>query len=276
MKVEHGDFLLLLVFYVTLPALIVVSFSKITLTMQFAYLPIITVSIIVLMYVLSSLLGQALKLPDARLGVIIIGTMILNNGFLLPFVVAAYGDEGLTRLLVFDFMNGFLAFTWVYFIACKYGKNGLNRKTLIRKFLASPPIWAIIISIILNLSQVHLPQVLYNTFKLAGDTTVPLIMLSLGAYFTPRLIYPKAIFTGIIIRMVIGLVIGFMLSELFNLTGLTRTIVLLGSSAPIGFNTITFASLEDLDREFAASLVSTAIVIGIIYVPLFIFFMGNA
>jgi len=55
---------------------------------------------------------------------------------------------------------------------------------------------------------------------------------------------------------------------------LTRMIVLLGSSAPIGFNTITFASMEELDKEFAASLVSASIVTGIIYVPLFIFFMG--
>ena len=274
MKVEHGDFLLRLVFYVTLPALILVSFSKISLTMQYAYLPLITVSLIFIMYVLSSILGKSLKLPGPRLGVFIIGTMILNNGFLLPFVVAAYGDEGLTRLLVFDFMNGILAFTWVYFIACKYGRNHYNRKTLARKFLASVPIWAIIISITLNVRQVQLPQVLYNTFELAGNTTIPLIMLSLGAYFTPKLVYPKGIFIAILLRMLIGLIIGFAFSEIFGLSGLTRMIVLLGSSAPIGFNTITFASMEELDKEFAASLVSASIVTGIIYVPLFIFFMG--
>lgn len=274
LRAEQGDLLLRLVFYVSLPALILMSFSEITLTMQYAYLPFITASIIASMFGLSYLIGKTLKLPGPRLGVFIIGTMILNNGFLLPFVIAAYGDEGLTRLLIFDFMNALLAFTWVYFIACKYGGNSHDRKTLFRKFLYSPPIWAIVISIIMNLTQVKAPAVLLNTFQLAGDTTVPLIMLSLGVYFTPRLVYPRGIIAGIIIRMCVGLLIGYGLSEIFGLTGLTRLIVLLGSSAPIGFNTITFASMENLDREFAASLVSTAIVTGIIYVPLFIYFMG--
>ena len=275
MKVEHGDFLLRLVFYVTLPALILVSFSKITLTLQYAFLPVIAVSIIVAMYLLAKLTGKALKISNPTLGALIVGTMILNNGFLIPFIVAAYGDEGLTRLLVFDFMNGILAFTWVYYIACKYGKNSYDRKTLFRKFLAAPPIYAIILSIILNLTDTHLPQILLQTSKIAGDTTVPLIMLSLGAFFTPRLVVPRAVFSGIVIRMVIGLLLGYIFSEVFGLSGLTRIIVLLGSSAPIGFNTITFASLENLDKEFAASLVSTAILIGIIYVPLFIFLMGS-
>jgi predicted permease len=201
----------------------------------------------------------------------IIGTMILNIGFLLPFVAAAYGEEGLTRILVFDFMNGVLAFTWVYYIACKHGRNSYDRRTLLRKFLVAVPVWAIIISIGLNLGSVRLPPVLLNTFQLAGDTTIPLIMISLGAYFTPRLVLPRAIVVAILIRMVLGLLLGYFFVEIFNLSGLTRTIVLLGSSAPIGFNTITFSSLEDLDKEFAASLVSTAIAIGIIYVPLFIF-----
>jgi predicted permease len=272
MKINHGDFLLRLVFYVTLPSLIMVSFSKITLTVQFAYLPLITTCIISIMYLISSMTGRWLKLPGRRMGVFIIGTMILNIGFLLPFVRAAYGEEGLSRLLVFDFMNGILAFTWVYYIACKHGKNAYDRWTMLKKFLSAIPIWAIIISITLNLSQVILPKVIYNTFQLAGDTTIPLIMFSLGAYFSPRLIFPRAIVMALLIRMVLGLFLGFLFSELFDISGLTRMIVLLGSSAPIGFNSITFASLEDLDKEFAASLVSSAIVIGIIYVPLFILF----
>ena len=272
MKIHHGDFLLRLVFYITLPSLILVSFSKISLTPQFAFLPLITVLIIVTMYLVSSTAGRLLRLPVSSMGVMIIGTMILNIGFLLPFVDAAYGEEGLTRILVFDFMNGVLAFTWVYYIACKHGRHSYDRRTLLRKFLFAVPVWAIIISIGLNLGNVDLPSVLFNTFQLAGDTTIPLIMISLGAYFTPRLVLPRAILMAILIRMALGLLLGFAFVEIFNISGLTRTLVLLGSSAPIGFNTITFASLEDLDKDFAASLVSTAIVIGIIYVPLFIFF----
>jgi predicted permease len=243
-------------------------------TMEFVYLPVIAVCIIAIMYVLSFLAGRAFKLPSPTMGVLIVGTMILNNGFLYPFIIAAYGDEGLARILTLDVLNGFLAFTWVYYLACRYGSNSSNRKVLIKKFLSSPPIWAIIISIILNVTGRQIPPVISGTFEILGDLTIPLIMLALGIYFTPKLIRPLPIFTGIAIRMLIGLLLGFAFAEIFGLTGLTRNIVLLGASAPIGFNTLTFASLEDLDKEFAASLLSFSIVIGMIYVPLFIIFMG--
>ena len=269
-KREFGDYLLYLVFYVSLPALIFNSFSSIYLDTKFALLPVITVILISSMYLLSYFTGKLLKLPKQTFGPFIIGTMILNNGFMLPFILAAYGDEGVARLLIFDFMNGFLAFTWVYYIACKNGSKPYDKSLMIKKFLLSPPIWAIVLSIPLNLLNVEIPLVITSTFKLLADMTIPLIMLALGIYFTPKLIRPLPLFTAIFIRMAIGLAIGFAFVELFNFEGLTRKIILLASSAPIGFNTLTFSSLEDLDKDFSASLLSFSILIGIIYIPLMI------
>lgn len=271
---KHGDFLLLLVFYVTLPALIFDSFTRIELSIDFLFLPFITVFTISSMFVISYFTSRSFRLPRKTMGTFIIGTMILNNGFLFPFIYGMYGEEGMARILLFDFMNGFLAFTWVYYLACRYGGNGQSRKTLSRKLLTAPPVWAILISIGINISGLQVPEFLKTTFDSLGMVTIPLIMIALGIYFTPRLIRPAPVFTAIFIRMVVGLFIGYVFSEIFQLEGLTRTIVLLGASAPIGFNTLTFASLEDLDKEFAASLLSFSILAGIIYVPLFIMFSG--
>jgi len=73
--------------------------------------------------------------------------------------------------------------------------------------------------------------------------------------------------------MGIGFVLGYSLALLFGLDGLERTIVIIGSSAPVGYNNLTFASMENLDKEFAASLVSIAMLIGVILVPLLIFLL---
>lgn len=269
-KSEFGDYLLYLVYYVSLPALIFNSFSSIYLDTKFALLPVITVILISTMYVLSYFTGKFLKLPKQTFGTFIISTMILNNGFLLPFILAAYGDEGIAILLIFDFMNAFLAFTWVYYIACKSGSKPYDKSIMRKKFLLSPPIWAIVLSIPLNLLNVEIPIVITSTFKLLADMTIPLIMLALGIYFTPKLIRPLPLFSAIFIRMGLGLAIGFAFTEIFHFGGLARTIILLASSAPIGFSTLTFASLEDLDKDFSASLLSFSILIGIIYVPLMI------
>ncbi len=53
---------------------------------------------------------------------------------------------------------------------------------------------------------------------------------------------------------------GLLFIRCFNLEGLNAQIVLLASIAPIGFNSITFAELENLDSEFAARQVSAAII----------------
>jgi len=60
-------------------------------------------------------------------------------------------------------------------------------------------------------------------------------------------------FIAIFIRMVLGLFVGWGISLLFGLEGLTSTVVIVGASLPIGFNTLIFADMEDLDKEFAAN-----------------------
>jgi len=68
-----------------------------------------------------------------------------------------------------------------------------------------------------------------------------------------------------------GLALGLALSWVFGLEGIVRDIVIICSSAPVGYNTLVLSSLENLDKDFAASLVSISLILGIIYVPLLMF-----
>ena len=272
LKKEHGDILLRIVFYLALPALVILSLTRIELTKELAWLPLISFSIIMIQFLVSYISGKLMKLERRTHAVLMVGTMIMNIGFALPFVIAAYGDEGLVLMSIFDVSNGILAFTLVYYIACKYGEHGNSSKLLIKKFILSPPIWALAVGIILNLTNTKIPAVPANLFQILGDLTIPLIMITLGIYFNIRLIKPVPVFVGIGIRMLLGFAIGFAFCYMLNLDGMIKIIVLIGASAPIGFNAIIFASMEKLDKEYAASMVSFAILIGIIVIPLLIYF----
>ncbi|HSG67237.1 MAG TPA: AEC family transporter, partial [Bacteroidales bacterium] len=273
LKEEHGDVLMKVVFHLALPALVILSLTRIELSRELAWLPFISFSIIMLQFLVSFLVGKSLKLSRPTHGVLIIGTMIMNIGFALPFVIAAYGDEGLVLLSIFDFSNAVLAFTLVYYIACRYGEGGNSSGLLIKKFLFSPPIWALITGIILNLTQASIPPVPANLLQILGDLTVPLIMITLGVFFNVRLIKPIPVFIGIGIRMLFGFALGLAFCYILGLEGLIRAIVLIGASAPVGFNSIIFASMEKLDKEYAASMVSFGILIGMISIPLIIYFI---
>jgi len=270
---DHGDLFLKIVFYISLPALIILSITRVELDIKFIFLPIISALVIIITLIISYTISRFLKLERPTLGVFLTGTLILNIGFVLPFIIAAYGDEGLARITIFDLSNAIMVFTLVYYIACKHGNKNQGRKSLIMKFIITPPIWALFISLLMNLMHWELPGIIIRLFNQLGQLTIPLLLLSLGIYFNPKIVKAFPLSLVIIIRMGIGFVLGYSLALLFGLDGLERTIVIIGSSAPVGYNNLTFASMENLDKEFAASLVSIAMLIGVILVPLLIFLL---
>jgi malate permease and related proteins len=164
-----------------------------------------------------------------------------------------------------------MIFTFTYYNAIRYGDNPHTDKIQWKKFLKLPPLWAMLIAFLLKLSGAGLPEIGLNFLALIGYPTTPLVMIALGLYFEPKLKNMGKAFIAIFIRMGVGLGIGYLLATVFGLSGLTRTTVIVCSALPIGFNTLIFANLENMDREFAATMVSFSIIIALLYLPLLIY-----
>jgi hypothetical protein len=169
---------------------------------------------------------------------------------------------------LFDFGNAIIVFSLVYYIACRYGEVSKNNLAMLKKIAFSPPLWALVIAITLNLLNIRLPETASALFQTAGSITFPLVMISLGIYFTPKIANYRLLLLSIAVRMGLGMLLGLLFAYLFHLEGLDRIIALIGASAPIGYTTLTYSSLENLDKEFAASIISFSILIGFILVPL--------
>jgi predicted permease len=266
-KHDDGDLLLKIVFNVTLPALVFLAISQVKLSLNLLYLPLIAALVILINYLVASSVGKRLSLLPATLGSFIIGSMIMNTGFVLPFILARYGKHALAYYTIFDFGNMLMIFTFGYLIAMKYGENG-KLKIDLRKFLKLPPIWALVLGVIYNLGNWELPITAENILQMTGTPTVFLTMLALGCYFHPQVKNLRKIVLVFSIRILGGLALGLAFSYLFGLEGILRDVVIICSSAPVGYNTLVLSSLENLDKDFAASLVSISLIMGIIYVPL--------
>lgn len=130
-------------------------------------------------------------------------------------------------------------------------------------------------AMIMNLSGATLPEVIRGFTGPVGKSTVPLTMITLGILFRPGRGLPPPIIAGILLRSAAGLAVGFVMAGLTGLTGLERTILLAGSAAPAGYNTITFALLAGLDVEMAATLVSISLGLGLLTVPLTLALFGG-
>ncbi len=271
-KKEDGDILLKVIFYFTLPSLIIFSITKVKLSGEMIFLPITAIWIVLITFFVSFFISKKLNLENKSLGTFLVGSMIMEISFTLPFIITAYGQEGLARIVLFDIGNTIMTFSFVYFIACKYGKNN-NSKILLKKIFLSPPLLASLFAIVLNITNVQLPLLVDNTATIIGNLTIPLMMFSLGIYFNPNLskILPTSL--AVFVRMFIGLISGLILIKIFNLEDLNKIIVIVASAAPICYNTLTFSSLEELDKEFAANLISFSILIGFILIPLLMFLL---
>ncbi|MBT6994389.1 MAG: AEC family transporter [Candidatus Cloacimonetes bacterium] len=270
---ENAELLLKLVFYVTLPALTFISVSKIQLTPNLFFLPLIAVAVVFIVYGISFMIGKKMNLLPPTLGTFLVGSMIMNTGFSYPFLEAAYGKTGLATSLIFDLGNSFLIFTFIYFIAVKYGSNS-GKKIQLKKFLLLPPIWGLVFGITFNLLKIPLPMFVNNFLNQIGMPTALLIMLSLGIYFSPKICNIRKICLVIFLRMGIGLILGILFTLILKLDGLNAVIVIICSAAPVGYNTLVFSSMEKLDKDFAASLVSFSILIGIFWLPALILLLS--
>ncbi len=266
-----ADQFLKLFFYVAAPALFLRSVPHLDLSLELIAIPVSAALIDFGVYWLAWIIGRRMQLPTKTLGAFIIGAVIMNTGFLYPFALSVYGPQGMAIASLFDFGHASVVFSFVYINACRYGHgNDQSVAVLAKKFISSPPLIALVVALLLNIYQLELPQVAGQFIDILSGLVTPLMMIPLGIYFETRIERPKQIISAIILRILGGLTIGVACILVFDLQGLVRTMVLLLSSAPAGILTLTYASMEDLDGDLAAAVVSYSTMIGLVLIPLLI------
>lgn len=267
LKKDNANLFLRLCFYIGFPSVSLLAIPQIKLSFSFIPMLFAPALIIFSTFALSFLTAKMLGLKGTPFGVFLVATMAMNGTFLFPFIFAMYGLQGAARFSLIDSSAALIVFSFVYSIACLYGEKIKSIGFIIKKVLLSPPIWAIATAIILNLLHVSLPLVLTNTFQSLANLVTPLFMLSLGIYFHFSFSKFRVIIPAALIRSGFGLLIGFLVTYVFHVEGLTRTVILLYSATPVGLNTLVFSSLENLDMDFAANIVSFSVFLGIFYIP---------
>lgn len=271
---NEGETFLKLFIYVSLPCLIFLSVAQMNLSYKLLWLPIVATMIVLLTFVVAYLTGKSLKLEKSTFGVFLVGTLIMNTGFIYPFLLATKGEEGLALASLFDFGNTALVFTFVYYLACKYGTNSYDLLGMAKKFAGFPPLIALILGLIVNLNHLAVPDMAAKFFTITGHMAIPLMMLSLGIFFNPRAVKFLPMLFVLFIRMGVGFALGTFFVYIFEFHGLTKMVVLACASSPVGINTLVFSYMEKLDSEFAASVVSYSVMIGMFLVPLLIKFIS--
>jgi predicted permease len=262
---RDGDFLFRLVFSICLPALIFTSLSTVRITAALAVYPLSSALFTVVGFALALLVSRRTGWPSTQTAVMITGCMIANSGFELPFIQAVYGAEGVVRIAAFDAVNTALTFSWAYLMAARGNPNRRRGGgPLIRRLARSPALWAIALGAAVNLLGLPVPAPIHDSLAVFGSATAIIIPLAVGILFQPSAgqLGKAAVMIGV--RLTAGLLVAVALIVAFDLQGLDRTIMLLLGIAPIGFSTVTFASLEKLDEQLAVTALSLSLSLSLV------------
>lgn len=267
---SHAERLASMVFSISLPATILVSLDGVLFAPTAWKLPmaagLVTLPIVFIAFQLSRLL----RLSRPTQGGFLLATSCINSiYFAYPVILATLGDAGLAQAILFDLGQTTLTLTALYALAVWHGAQTSPSHSALRRFLLSPPLWALACILTLKFLELRLPLWLRELLMPVHLSTTPLASLVLGLSISlsaVRSVLSLALF-GVIVRMGGGLLLGFAAAYLLHLTGVERVVVILVAGMPSAVTAVIFAAETGLDEELVASIVALSICVGVALLP---------
>jgi predicted permease len=243
-----------------MPALVLRALAEIAIGWRLAVFPASAAVVVGVGYGVGRVTTRRLRSAEPQAAVIVMGLMVVNCAFALPFVDALYGRDGVARLAAFDLVNNILVLTVVYGVAARANPTREMRGRAFVQVLRTPSPYAILVGLVLNLGSLGLPTGLEQVVDGFAVASPFLIAVGTGILFAPIRGYLRRATTFAATRLLIGVSITLTLVLCLGLDGVDRGVLLLLGVAPLGFVIVTFATLEDLDVELAAQTLALSLV----------------
>ena len=252
-------------------------------SMQIEFEPNIINKILILflisifVYLISFIIAYSLKFifkGDKDLCIYQYGVMFSNVGFMgYPLVESILGSDAIFYAAIFNIPFNVLIMTLGVYIMCK---GNSEYKFSIKDFI-NPAIIAIIIGLILFISQIKLPVFINDALDLLGSVTTPLSMLVIGSMicetsYKECFSNKKLYFVALIRLLFIPIAIYFILKLKIN-DPLLLSIPVIVVSTPIATNTAIMANEYNANSSLASQSVFLSTLCSVITIPLISFLL---
>ncbi|NLV89330.1 MAG: AEC family transporter [Tissierellia bacterium] len=257
---------------IALPFMIVTSFifsyddtvkANIVKTFYFsliAYLTVTGVSYILL-----------LPIKSHKKTILHFANVFTNTGYVgFPILNSIYGPEGVIYGSIFNMF--FVIFVWTYGLMLfkgSFSKKGLKEE--IKKVLFNPSIIAVLIGIIIMIFNIQLPNALVSSMKNIGSMTAPLSMLIIGVILSnvklKKHLKDWTMYYGIATKLVIIPIIMYFIFLLAGDRSISINTVIIMTAMPASAMTSIFAESYEIEKEYAAMLVSVTTLLALVTVP---------
>ena len=272
LSVKDVDSLNNIVINILLPCMIfsALYIADLSLMSSLGVLPFVILASSFITGIVSYVILKKMNLPDKTLWSVLVAIMIANTAFMgYPVNIGIYGSEGFLRAIFCDIATSVIFLILSFVLVLKFGGSP---KMAVKKIALFPPLWAIILGILLNLLNIPIGPVLENTVDYLGNGTIPLIMLSLGISIDlSGLKRSKSmiIFTSIMKLAFFPLVAFFIVSWL-GFVDLQFNVSIIEAAMPSGMLSLILAITYKLDYELTTDCILIDTVISLISLPLII------
>ena len=184
----------------------------------------------------------------------------------IPICLFAYGTQGLGVASAIASVIILFHFTLGVFLA--------KKKFSLDVVVKSPPVYAIIVSVIFLYFQIETPLFLENTTFLLTYATIFLVLMSLGIALTRFKFSLKESILLSLCRVILGPLIAFTIIYNFNLSGFAAGVLLIQSAMPSAILNYLVGSMYS-PKNVVDNIASTIVVstlMSFITIPIVVFF----
>ena len=183
----------------------------------------------------------------------------------IPICLFAYGTQGLGVASAIASVIILFHFTLGIFLA--------KKKFSLDIVIKSPPVYAIIISVIFLYFQIKTPLFLENTTFLLTYATIFLVLMSLGVALTRFKFSLKNSITLSLCRVILGPLIALIIIYYFDLSGFAAGVLLIRSAMPSAILNYLVGSMYSPKKvvESIASTIVVSTVASFLTIPIIVF-----
>lgn len=255
-KDNDGEAVARVIFNVTLPALIVVSFHNLVFEPS---LMLLVVAGIVFGF-LFAYLGIRLFRNESKgiKGMLIMMLPGYNIGlFAYPLVEGFWGADGVKYFGMFDVGNAFIVFGLAYLLGSFYSEDDVTFtvKDMVKKLSNSIPLVTYFVIFILNFINFSIPDLILDTASILAGANMPLSLLLLGMYmnFNFNKEYVRLITKYVSIRYGVGLFIGILFFFFLPIEMMIRNTLLIGMILPMPLSLLPYSVEFGYDKQFVGT-----------------------
>ncbi|MFJ8260535.1 AEC family transporter [Rummeliibacillus sp. NPDC094406] len=264
--------------YLMSPFLAFRTFYTTALTMDYLYICIFAILLVIVLFILTWIWAYFLKAERSEISAMMLGAVFMNSGnYGAPVVMFALGSPGFHIAVIIMVLHSLLMNSLGIFFAAIGGKGQASIKQALRNVYRMPVLYACIIGILLQLFHVNISKSVMNGVDLIADASIPVVMLVLGmqlASIKKTRVKYRFVTSVSFLRIIVSPLVATAILWFMPVSDLIKSVLIIQAAMPAAANTTMLALQFDTEPDLVSFTTFITTIISIFSIPVVMYFLG--